>query len=278
MLRIKIARSGSVIVIASAVFVTALVVSAGAYYVLGRNNTNSNEYRGYEQGMCNEGYYEAWGGGAPTGDPKLDNVCLSKSEIDSREKGFEEGMTLKPVIMLYADQDTDFSLTQKFDVSDSFIYPAYNQDNGWYGTVLGGPNGDILVDHREYDYLFWEGVTADNYDFSTGNIVTKADTTAFLEQALAAYGLNARETGDFITFWAPKLMKHDYNIISFVNDQYAASHPLEVTPMPDYVQRVFMVYKQATATSNVSRVQTFEPVEKRHGFSLIEWGGREIVD
>jgi hypothetical protein len=258
-----------------------LSIAIGGIIYAAINLTNSDYnttdiYKGYKRGYCPIGQYEAWNGGAPTGDPQKDNTCLTKSAVDSREDLFKGGGALKPVIMLYSEKDTDFKITQGFGIKDGFIYPKYNFGNsGWQGKVLGGDNGHLLVDSKKYDYLFWEGKTGKEYDLSRGNVVPKEQTTEFLEKALEAYGLNAREAGDFITFWAPKLMKNDYNQISFVNEEYAKAHPVEVSPKPDYEQRVFMVYKKANKDQKIEK-QEFTKAESRHGFSLIEWGGEEI--
>lgn len=281
MIRLTLSSKGSVLVVVLAVVTLSVVVGGGAYIVASRQTHNnpeeptSDSYRGYKRGTCAEGTYEAWSGGAPTGDHDKDTVCLDKEDIDKREASFENGGALKPVIMLYADKDTEFSVTPQFAIQDSFIYPAYNTVHGWSGTVLGGKEGDLIVNHHDYDYLFWEGKTGVSYNFDTGTVVPKEQTTAFLEHALSSYGLTAREAGDFITFWAPRLMQNDYNLIRFANEDYAATHPLDVTPTPDYVQRVFMIYKPTSKDTQVAK-QEFPTVPKRHGFSLIEWGGEQV--
>lgn len=239
----------------------------------------SDTYMGYKRGYCPPGQYEVWNGGAPTGDPREDNVCMSKSGVDQREKNYNAGMDLKPVIFLYADADTEFTINPKFSIEQPFIYPAFNNagNRGWQGSVKGGQDGILSVAGKKYDYLFWEGFAQKSYKLNTGNVVAKAGTTRFLEDSLRNMGLNAREAGDFITFWGPRLMKNDYNLISFVNDEYAQSHPLEVTPKPDYTLRIFMVYKSVDKDFQITE-QSFPKVAPRHGFSLVEWGGTEQLD
>ncbi len=187
--------------------------------------------------------------------------------------GFEAA---KPVIFLYTDKDLDFTINTKFNINNSFIYPAFNSNGaGWRGKALAGKESKLLIDGKSYDYLFWEGETGAQMDLSKGNIVARQDSVAFMEKALTAYGLNDREKEDFITFWGPKLNKNEYNQISFVNDQYARLHPMDVSPKPDYEQRVFMVFKKANKDTLIEK-QEFNNAPVRHGFSLIEWGGAEL--
>lgn len=277
----RLNAAGSTIVLS--VVILAAVIGAGTVvYMRVRSSTNPKptpgaeaEYRGYKQGRCPDGKYQAWSGGAPTGDDTKDTICLDKSGVDKREELYKNGGTLKPAIFLYADKDTNFTITPTFSIVDPFIYPAFNNNaSSWKGTVLAGENGDISLNGGDYDYLFWEGYTEKVYEYTKGNVVSKAQTIEFLEENLRKQGLNAREAGDFITFWGPRLVQNDYNLIMFANDEYTAAHPLEVSPQPDYSLRVFMVYKPVGKDYQVP-TQTFVDAQPRHGFSLIEWGGKE---
>lgn len=217
------------------------------------------------------------------GSPFSSVPVLSPRDIDSidyqRGSCGKNGVSCvapaKPVIMLYADKDTNFTITQNFTINDSFIYPSYNHGNGWSGKVLAGKEGDLVINNKNYDYLFWEGKTGADISVSKGNVVSKANTINFLENTLSKYGMTDREKLDFITYWGPKLSKNDYNLISFVNDEYATKHPMEVSPKPDYMQRIFMVYKAVDKNYKIDK-QEFTQAPARHGFMLIEWGGDEL--
>lgn len=235
----------------------------------------------FNERECPPGTYSSWSGGAPTGNPEFDYNCLSKEEYDitnkRRNTPDEKGdlPSLKPVIMLYSEKNVEFKINQRFMVGNSFIYPQYNLGGtGWRGTVLAGSEGKIIINSKDYDYIFWEGITKEDYDLSVGNIVARTDTVQFLENALEKFGLNSREKQDFITFWGPKLQKNEYNLISFVNDQYVEAHPMSIEPEPDYIQRIFMVIKKADRDQKILK-QEFTKAEERTGFSLIEWGGLE---
>jgi hypothetical protein len=84
-------------------------------------------------------------------------------------------------------------------------------------------------------------------------------------------GLIPREYNDFITYWAPEMSRNEYNLITFSTEQYEDIAPLDITPEPDSVLRVHMVYKPIDAPINV-KPQQLEPFE-RIGFVAVEWGG-----
>jgi len=105
-------------------------------------------------------------------------------------------------------------------------------------------------------------------------VVKKEEVTSFFEEKLTILGLNDREKTDFITFWAPKMDVKDYYYINFPNEIFDSLHPLTVSPRPDSIQRVFMVYEGLDEKVNVKQ-QPLTPFS-RSGFSVIEWGGSEI--
>ena len=177
----------------------------------------------------------------------------------------------KPVIYLYPEEPTEVSVQLDFDGKLTHTYPAYN--DGW--TVTAQPDGTLTdARGREYYCLFWEGDTyANRFAVDEGWCVAGADTAAFLEEKLREIGLTDKEANEFIIYWLPKMEHNAYNLISFHTDDYAEAAKLTVTPEPDSVLRVFMVWKAVEQQVEIEP-QTFAPFE-RTGFTLIEWGGME---
>lgn len=57
------------------------------------------------------------------------------------------------------------------------------------------PDGTLLdAEGNAYSYLFWEGVTDAEYDFSKGFCVAGEDTADFLRKTLAEIGLTPENT------------------------------------------------------------------------------------
>ncbi|MDD4844492.1 MAG: S-layer homology domain-containing protein [Anaerotignum sp.] len=174
----------------------------------------------------------------------------------------------KPVIYLYPQKDTDATVEVSFDGDFTFTYPEYK--DSW--AVTARPDGTLISGTTEYPYLFWEGKVM-NYSpkFDEGFLVSKKETVSFLEEKLERLGLNEKERADFITYWAPQLIKNDYNIIKFDTEEYASKVSLNITPQPDSMIRVFMVYKAANGNESIKK-QELNSVE-RNGFVAVEWGG-----
>ncbi|MDO5716206.1 MAG: hypothetical protein Q4Q17_00245 [Tissierellia bacterium] len=176
----------------------------------------------------------------------------------------------KPVIYLYTEEPMDVEVKLDY-VGELFCsYPEYQ--DGW--KVVAHPDGRLVTeDGKEYSYLFWEGFSNRTYSMDKGFVVKGEDTAEFLEETLTAMGLNLRERNECIVFWLPQMEQNPYNLISFVDDEYKEDAKLEITPTPDSILRVFMVYRPLEKPVEVEE-QTIQPFERK-GFTVVEWGGRE---
>lgn len=183
---------------------------------------------------------------------------------------YENPPTAKPVIYLYPTEQTDVTVTLGYPAEHlTYTYPAY--DGGW--RVTAHPDGTLLnqSDGTEHYYLFWEGNKKIDWDFSEGFVVRGEDAESFLREKLRFLGLTPREYNDFIVYWAPELSANAYNLITFTGEQYEALAPLEVSPKPDHILRVHMVYKAIDRPVDLPE-QTLVPFQ-RSGFTVVEWGG-----
>lgn len=210
---------------------------------------------------------------------RIYDVC-SLDEIDERysdngreifvsETVIANPATAKPVIYLYPEKETEVSVKLGYPSEYlTYTYPAYN--NGW--SVTAYPDGKIInSDGSEHYYLFWEGDKRVDWDFSEGFCVKGSDTERFLVEKLSQMGLTPREYNDFITYWLPEMAGNSYNLITFADEQYRELAPLEITPTPDELFRVHMVYRASDEFVELQPQQlgSFE----RKGFSVLEWGG-----
>ena len=148
--------------------------------------------------------------------------------------------------------------------------------NGWQVNV--GANGQLFVNDKPYDYLFWEGRTPIIPELKEGFIVQGEEVVSFLEEKLTHLGLNDREANDFITYWGPILVRNAYTKVSFiVNEHYDAAIAGIETDVPiDTEIRVFMVYERVDGPLPI--VEQELPTFQRRGLTLVEWGGGEVVD
>ena len=178
----------------------------------------------------------------------------------------------KPVIYLYPEQAQEVYVQLELDGEFTCTYPEY--DNGW--KVKAYPDGTLRdqVTGKEYNYLFWEGTSETEYDLSRGFVVEGKDTAGFLEEKLAYLGLNEKERNEFIVYWLPRMEDNKYNLITFQGKAYTEHAKLKISPEPDSILRVFMVYKPLDKAIDIPE-QELEPFE-REGFTVIELGGAEM--
>jgi hypothetical protein len=70
------------------------------------------------------------------------------------------------------------------------------------------------------------------------------------------------------------MLQNEYNLIRFARQEYTEEYPLKVSPSPDSMLRVFMVWKEATGNETIT--SQVLPQFDRQGFTVIEWGGTEV--
>lgn len=178
----------------------------------------------------------------------------------------------KPVIYLYPEIETEVAVSLELDGALTCTYPTYK--SGW--EVTARTDGTLINkdDGREYSYLYWEGIGKSSWDMSKGFVVRGIDTIQFLQEKLEYLGLNPKELNEFIVYWLPHMQKNKYNLITFQTEIYENSAKLNISPKPDSVLRIFMVYQPLDNFVEVEEpiLSTFE----RNGFTVIEWGGTEI--
>ena len=197
-------------------------------------------------------------------------LCLAALLLLSACREAEAG-DAKPVIYLYPEEETDVTVRLDYDGTLTCTYPAY--EDGW--TVTAAPDGTLRDEAGQtYSYLYWEGVTRTEYNFSRGFCVPGADTAAFLEDALSRLGLTRREANEFIVYWLPRMEANPYNLIAFQAEDYTNHARLTVTPEPDSLLRVFMAWKPLEAPAGLPAQEL--PAFNRTGFTVVEWGGAEL--
>ncbi len=180
----------------------------------------------------------------------------------------------KPVIYVYPTQSQAISINLELKGKLGFTYPAY--ENGW--NFIADPDGTIHMNDKKYNYLFWEGNTEiDNskINWEEGFVVGKDSLVPFFESKLSAMGLNSKEIEDYITYWCPRMNVNEKNYVHFLfNEEYDEYAKMNVTPKPDRMFSVFMIWSKAD--SNAGIIQQAIPSFHREGFTVVEWGGGEM--
>lgn len=204
------------------------------------------------------------------------NQLKTISEVKSAEREHVFIPALKPIIYLYPTNTEEVKVQLDYKGILTSTYPNYDYAiKGW--QAIAHPDGSLinLKDNKPYSYLFWEGVNNNsNYDMSTGYVVKGSDIKDFLQSTLSKIGLTPKEYNEMIVYWLPKMQNNKYNLIHFAGREYTDNAKLTITPKPDSMLRVFMVYKKLNNYQQV-KPQVIQPFVRK-GFTVIEWGGTEI--
>lgn len=190
---------------------------------------------------------------------------------EERQENFSDA-DAKPVLYLYPEEETEVNVRLDYGGELTCTYPAYGRE-GW--TVTAAPDG-TLTDKggQTYNYLYWEGLSDGDYDFSRGFCVPGEDVAAFLEESLAKLGLTRREANEFIVYWLPKMQDNDFNLVAFQFERYTDHAGLTITPEPDSLLRVFMAWRPVEGLVEIPEQDL--PAFARKGFAVVEWGGAEL--
>ena len=205
--------------------------------------------------------------GSTLGYPPLPNA--------THEVCLRPGVADEPVIYLYPTHSENVDVKLSYAAGFTQTVPVYNTVSGW--QVLAGPDGTLTnsADGKSYPYLFWEGRPPQiSFDMTNGFVVAGSRTKTFFQSQLTAMGLNQNETSTFIAYWLPKMEGNRYNLIHFAGSEYTNYAKLAITPNPDSLLRIFMVFEPLYAPVKVSS-QSF-PTFHRDGFSVVEWGGTQL--
>ncbi|KAG2487520.1 hypothetical protein HYH03_013801 [Edaphochlamys debaryana] len=186
--------------------------------------------------------------------------------------------------------------------------------------VAARPDGSLAhpgSGGREYSYLFWEAMTEGavgveaaaggraavsgrpalpglgptppdlplpDFTPSRSFCVSGAEAEAWLYAALQAFGVPTRERTDFLTFWLPHMAGAPWLLLSFAApSDYQAAAALSVSPAPDALVRVFLMWERlaapVAACGSLAAEAARVGVLRREGarLAVLEWGGMEVV-
>ncbi len=183
----------------------------------------------------------------------------------------------KPVIYLYPQTVQSVKVELAVDGQLTTTYPRLGKDHCW--NVKAGPTGELFdpATEKRYPYLFWEAKRSASLTIDTAQAfcVASKDAERFLEDAAGKFALNERERTDFVTYWLPALENNKFSLVQFLStSEYERYASLTVTPKPDCVNRLFMIFQSVN-----SSVKTGSPVLAqldRKGFTVVEWGGSNL--
>ena len=205
-------------------------------------------------------------------DIKFEIVNQNYEKRNNIPCGYEGLVVDKPMIYIYPEEDMNVEVKLGHEELLTTSYPKYI--DSW--KVFARKDGILEYDGREYYGLYWEGKNHST-SIQDGFVIKGEDTTKFLEEKLEILGLNEKEINEFIVYWLPKIEHNKYNYIRFETKEEIENYmPLEITPTPDTVIRVYMNFKGLDEKIDVKE-QKLTKVNRK-GYSVIEWGGSIIYE
>jgi hypothetical protein len=184
----------------------------------------------------------------------------------------------KPVIYVYSPEATAVSIQLQPKGKFGFTYPEYK--NGW--SFIADSSGTLRMEKKKYNYLFWDGqveISGNNFNWEEGAVVAKDSLVNFFETSLSKMGLSEKEQEDFITYWCPLMMKNSRNYIHFIfNEAYNEYASIEITPKPETLFRVFMLWENAEGKEIQNLKPQSFPAFCRKGLTVVEWGGAHLPE
>lgn len=173
----------------------------------------------------------------------------------------------KPVIYLYPEKEMNVSVKVGARIRQSD--PVYK--NGW--NVHAGPTGQLTVEGKIYDSLYWDGLGEGVYpEIKNGTVVKRDVIEETIRRQLADIGLNDKEIGDFLVFWLPKMPSKKYVRLTWLlTGEMNRLAPLQIKPQPQSLIRVFLDFEGYD--NNVFLEPQILPHYNRRGFTVVEWGG-----
>ncbi|KAG8999337.1 hypothetical protein FRB90_012087 [Tulasnella sp. 427] len=126
-------------------------------------------------------------------------------------------------------------------------------------------------------------------------LMSLRDIPSYLQRVLRALGLHTEARTSFITYWLPSFLKHEHIALRFVPQaDFEASAPLSISPQPDVITRVFMLFEGVPADQSAhwqearerssmgvqfwKGVVGIDEIRQRDAslFRVLEWGGMEV--
>ncbi|KAI0826000.1 hypothetical protein BC629DRAFT_41264 [Irpex lacteus] len=239
----------------------------------------------------------------------------------------------KPVIYVFAPRPLEnVSVTLGLTLGWSFsaVYPPtsvthHGSEEKVQWNVDVAKDGTLLdkATSLEVSYLFWEAETHPALPLTPASSRPSSPTPieqprafdpscpsitpdtavllpiekvpVYLDQALKALTLHTEARTSFITYWLPSLLKHKHVALQFLPQKsYEAAAPMTISPVPDVVTRVFMLFrgveeKDLGAWEAGSSCAVCEPsfwqetvgvdiakASDVNQYRVLEWGGMEV--
>ncbi len=186
----------------------------------------------------------------------------------------------KPAVYLYPPQKMQVNVKVFPAGTLTYTDPLYDSKRGW--TVDAYPDGTITTTYHlpptNYPYLYFESKVPDSIikKPTKGWMVRFEDLNNWYYDVLPRLGLNSLQTQDFADYWNKALQPAPYYFVGVIDQSNVDQiERLEITPKPDYINRVRIYFERLDSPKVVEAPQLEAKSFKlsASSFSVVEWGG-----
>ncbi len=188
----------------------------------------------------------------------------------------------KPVIS-FRDfkNETEVDVEVDFNGEYDMVYPKASLQDGpkllW--KSLATANNKVIVNDKQYPYLFWDGYTnyLKNIKFEEGFCVAGKNIIQFLEQICTIFGFDDQLTAGFVTFWSPYMMKNEYNLVRWLTKKECEKLAKLKLSSKENIQiiRMYMVFEKTDVLVDIKE-QEIVKIKLTDSAKIFDWGGFEL--
>jgi hypothetical protein len=179
----------------------------------------------------------------------------------------------KPIIYLYPEKPTLVNVRLEIPGVVTESDPLYPVE-GWQ-NILAFPDGKLIYQNKNYHELYYETATIKAKSPEKGYYIARSELLPRLTEYTTKLGLNSFEQKEFLGYWVPRLeaLHAPYIFFSvYSNTEKERVDHVAITPSPD-TTIAFLAYFKSVNIPGTAEPLPFPVTPRRHGFTMVEWGG-----
>jgi hypothetical protein len=191
------------------------------------------------------------------------------------------GIHCKPAVYLYPPQKQMVNVKVHPSGFLTYVDPPYDTEKGW--TVQATPDGKLYNPDNNApipaNYLYFESKIRDDVieKPEKGWVVKYGELENLYKEILPKLGLNPQHQKDFTEYWNKALSDNPspYYFVGVIKQSNVDEiERLEITPRPDYVNRVRVYFERLNEYKSVEApdLNILQPKDDNL-FKVVEWGG-----
>lgn len=125
--------------------------------------------------------------------------------------------------------------------------------------------------------MFWDGKLQTKFHMTKAYCIRRDEVIDYLERECEKFGFDETLTTDFVTFWAPYLMRSECVLVRFLSAEECNKVAKVNINSPETIQlvRAYLVYKPLEEQISLSEPELEYSVFDNSQPTIFDWGGFE---